>query len=162
MPKFRFVMGLLIVSVVVLLVVVAYGEVLATWANTAVDLLSRLRQTAAALLNPPEPAPGSAIPGETPATSAPLLTLPRILRWLLVALLAVLALGEGRYRLRQHLTLDKKACPKCGGEVVRIHRTGAERLFSTLFLSGAYHYRCKTCGWNGLRRRRYHGEHADD
>jgi predicted SprT family Zn-dependent metalloprotease len=29
-------------------------------------------------------------------------------------------------------------------------------------LSGSYHYKCKNCGWNGLRRRRFHGEHADD
>jgi predicted RNA-binding Zn-ribbon protein involved in translation (DUF1610 family) len=154
-------MGLLILCVILLLILVSYGEVLAGWASAATDLLSRLRGKIMTWLFPPPPDPlAPADPNAPPPAPSNLLA--KALGGALALLLVIFVLVEGRYRLLQRFTLDKKVCPRCGGEIVRMHRTGTERLISELLLSGAYHYKCKECGWNGLRRRRYHGEHATD
>jgi predicted RNA-binding Zn-ribbon protein involved in translation (DUF1610 family) len=76
---------------------------------------------------------------------------------LLIAFLAIFA-WRGRGRLANSALLSAEACPSCGAELHRIHRSAFDRLLGRLSGIPLRRYRCnnETCGWQGLRRRRDH------
>ena len=49
-----------------------------------------------------------------------------------------------------------RSCPKCGGKIERIHRSGRDRVLALIFLPHSRRYSCPNCHWTGLR---HHGEH---
>lgn len=76
--------------------------------------------------------------------------------WLLI----LLAIPLMVHRLRYHFSASERwkatVCPRCGGELLRIHRTPLDRFLSRFFLPMARRYHCANpdCSWSGLRRSR--------
>jgi hypothetical protein len=63
-----------------------------------------------------------------------------------------------RYRFTHTESLQATVCPRCGGELHRIHRSWLDRFLSATLLPTARRYQCanKDCRWEGLRRRKHH------
>jgi hypothetical protein len=59
-----------------------------------------------------------------------------------------------RIRLAQMPRWTAYQCPKCGRDIVRAHRTNADRVFIRFLLPGARRFRCSNqeCQWTGLLR----------
>jgi predicted RNA-binding Zn-ribbon protein involved in translation (DUF1610 family) len=79
---------------------------------------------------------------------------------LLMAFLAIIAWRE-LARLANSAPLSADACPSCGGDLYRIHRSSSDRLLGSLSGIPLRRYQCsnETCGWQGLRLRREHHHH---
>jgi hypothetical protein len=58
-----------------------------------------------------------------------------------------------RYRILASPNWRKSTCPRCGGELHRVHRTSLDRLLARTVLPGARRYLCsdKACRWTGLK-----------
>jgi len=84
-----------------------------------------------------------------------------LLGWFLLGLVFVLVIWRIRYRFANSDRWKMEACPKCGAELHRTHRTTLDHILSTIFLPDARRYRCnnRKCGWSGLRRRLEHELH---
>lgn len=58
-------------------------------------------------------------------------------------------------RIRWRLTHDPRLavlrCPKCGGEIHRVHRHRVDRLINVFIQVRRYRCGNRTCGWGGLR-----------
>lgn len=78
----------------------------------------------------------------------------------LLLLLAVLVIFVWRAlaRLVDSASLPADACPSCGGDLRRIHRSSLDHLLARISGTPLRRYQCsdETCGWQGLRRRREH------
>jgi hypothetical protein len=76
---------------------------------------------------------------------------------LLLAFLAIFA-WRALVRLAESAGLSADACPSCGRDLHRIHRSAFDRLVSRVSGIPLRRYRCsdETCGWQGLCRRRDH------
>lgn len=73
--------------------------------------------------------------------------------WLLVISALAFIFWRARRRFVSSTFWRSKACPRCGGGVMRVHRRTLDRLLSATFLPDARRYRCTNleCGWSGLR-----------
>lgn len=74
---------------------------------------------------------------------------------LLAAVVVMLAWRQWS-RLVDSERLSATTCPSCGGELHRIHRNALDRLAGSVSGIPLRRYRCinKSCGWQGLLRRR--------
>ena len=74
---------------------------------------------------------------------------------LLLIVVGMLAWWE-RARLANSKRLSADACPSCGGELYRIHRSSFDRLAGNLSGIPLRRYQCadRSCGWQGLLRHR--------
>lgn len=86
------------------------------------------------------------------------LTLAKLAGFLLLVAVAALLAWQMRTRLAQSPRLLATACPTCGGDLHRIHRSSLDRLAGRLSGLPLRRYRCtdRACGWQGLLRRREH------
>ena len=81
---------------------------------------------------------------------------------LLVALAALAFIyWRVRYRVKKMKRWTAYNCPKCGGELHRVHRSTWDRIVSVILLPHARRYRCENsdCGWNSLLLGGPHYEH---
>ncbi len=78
---------------------------------------------------------------------------------LLVILIAVLYLLRKQYLQRAKWRGD--VCPKCSGDLFRVHRSNLDRFWGTLMGLPLRRYRCanKECGWSGLLYGKPHRHH---
>ena len=78
--------------------------------------------------------------------------------WLLFILAGLLVIWRAHARFMYSRLLVAEACPRCGGPMIRIHRTNLDRLWCSFTRIEWRRYRCEshTCMWTGLRRRRHH------
>ncbi len=62
-----------------------------------------------------------------------------------------------RYHFLHSDRFTKHACPRCGGPIVRVHRTSFDRLMGRVLFLPLFRFRCRNraCGWSGRR----YGEH---
>lgn len=76
--------------------------------------------------------------------------------WLLIVLAVPLVIYRLRYRFSMSERWKATVCPRCGGELLRVHRKPFDRFLSRFFLPLARRYRCANpdCSWSGLRRSR--------
>jgi hypothetical protein len=83
-------------------------------------------------------------------------TLSDMIGWILILGTSVLILWRVRYRFLHSENWRATVCPRCEGELERVHRTAFDRLVEKLFLPRARRYRCSNakCNWSGLRRQR--------
>ncbi len=67
-----------------------------------------------------------------------------------------------RHRYREHPDYAATVCPRCGGQIHRVHRSKFDRLMSKTLLPDSRRYRCvnQSCGWSGLRHKRYRSEQS--
>jgi len=102
-----------------------------------------------------------------PALGTPLTTLferfPNVVSPLLFVihvLIIALVIAGIRFLVLLPLRGTTHQCPRCGGELHRIHRTPADKLFSRIV--DVHRYRCTNprCDWQGLRRRHHRARHA--
>lgn len=79
-------------------------------------------------------------------------TVSDLLGLVLIVMVAMIARWRVRWRIQQSPALTAKVCPRCGGELRRIHRRRSDKVLSWL-LAPAHRYTCnnKQCGWIGLR-----------
>jgi predicted RNA-binding Zn-ribbon protein involved in translation (DUF1610 family) len=71
-----------------------------------------------------------------------------VLGLILLLLAAVLLVRRAGQRIRQSSTWSARACPECGHSLHRTKRSSADVLTWLLPLR---RYRCRNCGWTGLR-----------
>jgi ABC-type multidrug transport system fused ATPase/permease subunit len=85
------------------------------------------------------------------------LSLSDFIGWILLFLAVALAVGVSRYRFSHSPTFQATVCPKCGGDLHRVHRKYFDRLLSRTLLPHARRYRCASpeCRWTGLRHPRH-------
>ena len=78
-------------------------------------------------------------------------TLSDLVAYVLILVVVVLIAWRARYRLLTNPRLAELCCPRCGGDLHRIHRRWYHRALS--FVIPVRRYRCKepACGWQGLR-----------
>lgn len=78
-------------------------------------------------------------------------TLSDLTAYLLILIVLVLFAWRLRWRVMRLPGLTSQECPRCGGELHRIHRHGLDRLLS-LYIP-VRRYQCKEhgCHWQGLR-----------
>lgn len=79
---------------------------------------------------------------------------PLKLEWLVIAggvLLLAHLMIETFQKTRNNLQSEPTACPKCGAQIKRIHRSTMDRVIS-VFIPNLRRYACKdsTCKWNAL------------
>ncbi|MBN2549553.1 MAG: hypothetical protein JXB15_10375 [Anaerolineales bacterium] len=86
------------------------------------------------------------------------MTLSDLVGWALIIATTIFVLWRIRYRFIHSERLKATYCPRCYGELVRVHRTLLDRLLGGLFFPGSRRYRCSNsdCRWSGLRLRRPH------
>jgi predicted RNA-binding Zn-ribbon protein involved in translation (DUF1610 family) len=84
------------------------------------------------------------------------LTLAKLVGFALLAAVAATFAWRQRNRLATSEHFSASACPACGGELHRIHRSSLDRLAGRLTGIPLRRYRCsdRSCGWQGLLRRR--------
>ena len=88
------------------------------------------------------------------------------LGWVLIIVTSVFIFWRVRYRFLNSDYWKADQCPKCGGELHRIHRSLLDRVLSWIIMPHARRYLCadSNCTWSGLRRyqsykqRRHHRE----
>jgi len=56
-----------------------------------------------------------------------------------------------RWRAQNNPALTDLHCPRCGGNIHRVHRHTADRLISIIVPVRRYHCTNRECGWSGLR-----------
>ena len=81
-----------------------------------------------------------------------------LLGWLLILFGTVFFIWRIRYHFAHSDRWDATICPRCGGNLHRVHRKGLDRLIGTIFFPSSARYACFTtgCGWTGLRHSRPH------
>lgn len=89
-------------------------------------------------------------------------TLSDFIGWILIILTASFITWRGRYRFLRSRFWRIEACPRCGGQLQRIHRTRFDRFLTAFWLPHGRRYQCKDedCRWSGLRRR-IHRDRSD-
>ena len=72
-----------------------------------------------------------------------------------IILAVIFALWRIRYRFLHSDRWLATTCPKCGGELHRIHRSKFDHILSRTLLPKSHRYECANpeCNWSGLRRR---------
>lgn len=82
-------------------------------------------------------------------------TLSDALGILLVISMSILVIWRIRYRFEHSEMWLAVTCPRCGSEIMRIHRSPFDKLLGWIFLPHARRYACtkKDCDWKGLRRK---------
>ena len=90
------------------------------------------------------------------------LSLSELIGWLLVLLAVPFVIYRIRHRFTESEHWRASECPKCGGELHRIHRHFFDRLLSRTLMPHAHRYKCtnQDCGWSGLRRSRHQDQPA--
>ncbi|MGC8782524.1 MAG: hypothetical protein ACP5UQ_16820 [Anaerolineae bacterium] len=56
-----------------------------------------------------------------------------------------------RWRAQHNPALTDLHCPRCGGNIHRVHRHMADRLISIIVPVRRYHCTNRECGWSGIR-----------
>ena len=81
--------------------------------------------------------------------------------WLLILAALVLIAWRTRRRFLMSAAWQTYHCPRCGGDLHRLHRSSLDRLLSRSLLPDARRFGCANpdCGWSGLRRRRVDDPH---
>lgn len=69
---------------------------------------------------------------------------------LILAALIILVL-RFRWRLRHSARLTLLTCPKCGGNLHRVHRTRLDHMINTFVPVRRYRCAQRSCNWKGLR-----------
>jgi predicted RNA-binding Zn-ribbon protein involved in translation (DUF1610 family) len=89
--------------------------------------------------------------GQTFARLTQATTVSDMIAYLLLLVVAGLAIWRTRHRLLTLPRFSDVACPRCGSELTRIHRHRSDRMLS-LFVP-LRRYQCKNheCAWRGLR-----------
>jgi uncharacterized integral membrane protein len=83
-------------------------------------------------------------------------TLSDLLAYVLIVLVIALAAWRTRYRILTNPRLAEIRCPRCGGEVHRIHRRWYHRALSLILPLRRYGCKDRACGWQGLRTKKTH------
>jgi len=83
-----------------------------------------------------------------------------LLLFVILVLIIALVIAGIRFLILRPLRDTTRQCPRCGGELHRVHRTPADRLLSHIV--HVHRYRCTNprCGWQGLRRRHHRARHT--
>jgi hypothetical protein len=84
-----------------------------------------------------------------------------LLFWLLILAALVFVAWRLRRRFLISAAWQTYHCPRCGGDLHRLHRSTLDRLLSRSLLPDARRFGCANpdCGWSGLRRRRVDDPH---
>jgi predicted RNA-binding Zn-ribbon protein involved in translation (DUF1610 family) len=80
-------------------------------------------------------------------------TLSDLVAYLLLVAVIVLVGWRTRYRLLTNPRLSELRCPRCGGELHRIHRRWRHRVLNLVLPVRRYRCADQSCGWQGLRIR---------
>lgn len=83
-------------------------------------------------------------------------TLSDLLAYVLIVMVITLAAWRTRYRILTNPRLAEIRCPRCGGEVHRIHRRWYHRALSLIFPLRRYGCKDRACGWQGLCIKKVH------
>lgn len=77
---------------------------------------------------------------------------------LLVAGAGLIAVWLARWHIQHSPRWTQRSCPRCWGDVVRVHRKPIHRLLGVLLWLPIHRYRCRNplCGWTGLLLGRSH------
>jgi hypothetical protein len=78
-------------------------------------------------------------------------TLSDLVAYALLLVVLVLVAWRTRYRLLTNPRLAQIQCPRCGGDLHRIHRRWYHRLVDLVIPSRRYGCKNPACGWRGLR-----------
>lgn len=70
---------------------------------------------------------------------------------ILLVVAAVVVVRRVRWRLLTMPRFTTKQCPRCGGDLHRIHRTGLDRVLNKLVPLRRYICCNRDCRWRGLR-----------
>jgi predicted RNA-binding Zn-ribbon protein involved in translation (DUF1610 family) len=81
-------------------------------------------------------------------------TLSDLVAYLLILVVVVLIAWRTRYRILTNPRLAQIQCPRCGGDLHRIHRRWYHRLLNVVIPSRRYGCKDPACGWRGLRVKR--------
>jgi hypothetical protein len=79
-----------------------------------------------------------------------------ILAWILAIGGMAFILWRIRFRFLKSDRWQVLACPRCGSNLHRVHRTSLDHLIGPIFLPRSARYRCSNseCRWSGLRQTR--------
>lgn len=78
-------------------------------------------------------------------------TLSDLVAYLLLVAVVVLVGWRIRYRVLANPHLSKIQCPRCGGDLHRIHRRWHHRLLNLVIPVRRYRCADQACGWQGVR-----------
>ncbi len=81
-------------------------------------------------------------------------TLSDLVAYLLLVVVLVLVAWRTRYRMLNSPRLTEARCPRCGGDLYRIHRHWRHRLLNLVIPVRRYRCKDEACNWRGLRVRR--------
>ena len=84
------------------------------------------------------------------------LTMVKLVGFALLVVVAAILAWQLRLRLAESPHLFSTTCPACGGELHRVHRSSLDHLAGRLSGLPLRRYQCsdRSCGWQGLLRRR--------
>jgi hypothetical protein len=105
-------------------------------------------------------APAARSLGERIAGAADRLTPPEVLGIALFVLAMAVLVYRLRWRVIHSPAYSAVSCPRCSGEIHRVHRHAFDRAVN--WLVPVRRYRCwnQACGWEGLRVSTSHGQSA--
>lgn len=78
-------------------------------------------------------------------------TLSDLLAYVLILAVVGLLAWRTRHRILTSPRLSHLQCPRCGGDLYRIHRRWYHRLLNIVIPSRRYGCKDRACGWRGLR-----------
>lgn len=81
-------------------------------------------------------------------------TLSDMVAYVLILVVVILIAWRTRYRILANPHLAQIQCPRCGGDLHRIHRRWYHRLLNLVIPSRRYGCKDPACGWRGLRVKR--------
>lgn len=81
-------------------------------------------------------------------------TLSDLVAYVLILVVIVLVAWRTRHRILTNPRLAQLQCPRCGGDLHRIHRRWYHRLLNLVIPSRRYGCKNPACGWRGLRVKR--------
>jgi hypothetical protein len=81
-------------------------------------------------------------------------TLSDMVAYVLILVVAILVAWRTRYRILTNPRLAQIQCPRCGGDLRRIHRRWYHRLLNLAIPNRRYGCKDPACGWRGLRVKR--------
>jgi len=139
--RLELVVGLIVAIAIFLLVEqMQIRETLASWLRSAVegttDFLGRAGESMVAVVRST--------------------TLSDLVAYLLLFTAALLVTWRVRWRLVHTPRFTTPECPRCGGELYRVHRHTIDRLLHLFVPVRRYRCRDHACGWSGLRVHKRH------
>ncbi len=77
----------------------------------------------------------------------------RLVAGLVIVLVGLVVALRARWQFLHTARFTRRACPICGGPIVRVHRTQWQRVMEKVFFLPMRRYLCrnKDCRWSGLR-----------